>query len=367
MSRERRRGLAPGKLRGEESLSVTAYNRRSFLHAVAAASALGGTLADARASSPSREEVIQAAKSESGLVWYDHYDAGAARSILENFQRTYPFVKKVEFVDVPSAQKTAKVVQESMAGGPTADVLLHGASVTQSLYQRGFLLETDWSALGVAVSPVLTPTAYMIIATTAPYAALYNTNLVKDADIPQTWNDMTDQKWKGRTGHWMRASFFVDIIPAMGENESRALVQRLAALQPRLFDGQFPLAEAVGSGEIALAITAYDSAVRMVEKSAPVKLVVIDPTPVPLISGSVLKYGKNPNTARLFLAWLGRPEGAIMFEKFTQRGNYFVDGTKISKVLKGHKVSYYTASESIAQAGKLNALEAEFSRALTGR
>jgi iron(III) transport system substrate-binding protein len=348
-------------------LSVTVYNRRRFLHTLAAASAFGTALADARANAPSRESVIEAAKSESGLIWYDHYDAGAARSILANFQSTYPFVKKVDFVDVPSAQKTAKVVQESMAGGPTADVLLHGASVTQSLYQRGYLLETDWAALGVATSPALTPTAYMIIATTAPYAALCNTNLVKGADIPQSWNDMTDSKWKNRTGHWMRASFFVDIIPAIGENESRVLVKRLAALRPRLFDGQFPLAEAVGSGEIALAITAYDSAIRMVEKSAPVKLIVIDPTPVPLIAGSVLKYGKNPNTARLFLAWLGRPEGAIMFEKFTKRGNYFVDGTEISKVLKGHKVSYYTATESIAQASKLNTLEAEFSRTLTGR
>ena len=252
-------------------MSVTAYNRRHFLHTLAAASALSGTMTTARANGPGREEVIEGAKSESGLIWYDHYDADAARSILTNFQRAYPFVKKVEFVDVPSAQKTAKVVQESMAGGPTADVLLHGASVTQSLYQRGFLLESDWAALGVATSPVLTPTAYMIVATTAPYAALCNTNLVKGADIPQTWNDMADAKWKGRTGHWMRAAFFVDIIPAIGESASRDLVKRLAALRPRMFDGQFPLAEAVGSGEIALAITAYDSAVRMVEKAAPVK------------------------------------------------------------------------------------------------
>jgi len=69
----------------EESLSVTVYNRRHFLHALAAASAFGRTLTDARANAPSREAVIEAAKSESGLIWYDHYDAGAARSILAKF------------------------------------------------------------------------------------------------------------------------------------------------------------------------------------------------------------------------------------------------------------------------------------------
>lgn len=348
-------------------MAVTRGDRRRFLRLLGAAALTSGFAAPRRASAASREAVIEAAKAESGLVWYDHYDAGAAQGILKSFQKAYPFVKKVEFVDVPSAQKTAKVMQESMAGGPTTDVLLHGAAVTQSLHDRGLLLEADWSALGVAASPLLTPTPYMIVATTAPYAALCNTNLVKDTDLPKTWNDMADPKWKGRTGHWMRASFFVDMIPAIGEDGARDLANRLAALQPRLFDGQFPLAEAVGSGEISLAITAYDSAVRMVEKGAPVKLVIIDPTPVPLITGSVLKYGKNPNTARLFLAWLGTPEGAILFEDMTKRGNYFVDGTQISKVLNGHKLSYFTAAQSIAEATKLNALEAEFSRKLAGR
>jgi iron(III) transport system substrate-binding protein len=349
-------------------VAVTLRDRRQFLHMLAASAATGGSVSAPRcANAATRDEVIEAAKTESGLVWYDHYDGNASEGILAEFQRAYPFVKRVEFVDVPSAQKTAKIIQESMAGGPTADVLLHGASVTQSLFDRGLLLEADWAALGVATSPVITPTSYMVVATTAPYAALCNTDLVKAADLPQSWDDMFDPKWKGRTGHWMRASFFVDMIPAIGEDKARDLANRLAALQPRLFDGQFPLATAVGSGEIALAITAYDSCVRMLEKAAPVKLIVLDPTPVPLIAGSVLKFGKNPNTARLFLAWLATPAGAILFEKMTKRGNYFVDGTEISRVLKGHKVSFFTAAQSIAEADKLNALEAEFSRKLAGR
>ena len=207
----------------------------------------------------------------------------------------------------------------------------------------------------------------MIVATTAPYVVLYNTDLVPTADVPQNWDDAFDPKWKGRTGHWMRAAFFVDLMPGVGEAKVRDLVHRLVALKPRLFDGQFPLAQAVGSGEIALAVTARDSAVRIVEKGAPVKMAVIDPTPLPLICGSVLKYGRNPNTARLFLAWLASTEGAVTFESLTQRGNYFVPGTQTAKALQGHKMSFFTAEQSVAQAKKLNALEAEFSRALAGR
>jgi iron(III) transport system substrate-binding protein len=349
-------------------MAVTLYERRLILQMLAVTAASAGSLTvPTSANAASREAVIEAAKKESGLVWYDHYDREASEAILDAFKRSYPFVKNAEFIDVPSAQKTAKIIQESMAGGPTADVLLNDATVQQSLFDRGLTLETDWGALGVATSPVMTPTPYIVLALTPPYVVLYNTELVKEADVPRSWDDAVDVKWKGHTGHWMRAAFFVGLSAGMGEAKARDLVSRLAALQPRLFDGQFPLSQAVGSGEISLAITAYDSAVRIVEKGAPVKLIGLDPTPFGMICGGVLKYGKNPNTARLFLSWLASPEGAITFENMTKRGNYFVAGTETSKLLKDRKLSYFSPEQSIAQAKKLNALEVEFSRKLAGR
>ena len=349
-------------------MAMTLYQRRLVLQMLAASAASAGAVAlPTSTSAATREAVIEAAKQEGGLVWYDHYDHEASEEILAAFKRAYPFVKKAEFIDVPSAQKTAKIIQESMAGGPTADVLLNDATVQKSLFDRGLTLETDWGALGVATSPVMTPAPYIVLALTPPYVVLYNTDLVKEADVPRSWDDAVDVKWKGHTGHWMRAAFFVGLSAGIGEAKARDLVDRLAALQPRLFDGQFPLSQAVGSGEISLAITAYDSAIRIVEKGAPVKLIGLDPTPFGMICGGVLKYGKNPNTARLFLAWLASPEGAITFEKMTKRGNYFVAGTETSKLLKDRKLSYFSPEQSIAQAKKLNALEVEFSRKLAGR
>jgi iron(III) transport system substrate-binding protein len=318
------------------------------------------------ADASTREAVIEAAKGESGLVWYDHYDHAASDEILAAFQRAYPFVKRAEFVDVPSAQKTAKIIQESMAGGPTADVLLSDASVLQALFERGMLLESDWSALGVMNSPVMTPTPYMIGATTSFDVVICNSDLVKEADMPRNIEDLVDPKWKDHIGQWMRSAQLVHFLPALGEAKVRDLVHRLSALHPRLFDGLFPMAQAVGSGEISLALTSYDTAVLVAAKGAPVKMVEIDPTCVSLICAGVLKFGRNPNTARLFAAWLASTEGVITFEAMTKRGNYFVAGTETSKILKDRKLSYFTPAESIAQASKLNALETEFSRELAG-
>ncbi len=349
-------------------MTVTLHERRLFLQMLAATAASAGVSPRRRA--PVRQRARRSSKrrrtktASSGTITTT---VTPRKAILAAFKRAYPFVKKAEFVDVPSAQKTAKIIQESMAGGPTADVLLNDATVQKSLAERGLVLETDWAALGVATSAVMTPSPDMILALTPPFVVLYNTDLVKEADVPRSWDDAFDAKWKGHTGHWMRASFFVDLSAALGEAKVRELAARLAALQPRMFDGLFPLSQAVGSGEISLAVTAYDSAVRIVEKGAPVKMIGLDPTPFGMICGGILKYGRNPNTARLFLAWLASPEGAITFEKMTKRGNFFVAGTETQKLLKDRKVSYFTAEQSIAQAKKLNALEAEFSRKLAGR
>jgi iron(III) transport system substrate-binding protein len=346
-------------------MTKAVFDRREFARLATACGAALALPGHGRAAT--RDEIIEAAQKESGLVWYDHYDRDAAEAILAAFKKTYPFVKKPEFVDTPSAQKTAKITQESTAGGPTADVLLNDAVVQQQLWERGFLLEADWGALGVPVSPTTTPTKYMLMALTPPYVVLSNNDQVKQTDIPRTWDDAVSEKWRGKTGHWMRASFFVGLLPALGEDKARDLVTKLAALKPRLFDGQFPLAQAIGSGEIAQGIVAYDSAIRIVEKGAPVTMTSIEPSTLSTICGSVLKHGRNPNTARLFLAWLATPEGAIKFESETKRGNYFVEGTATRKLLAGQKVSYHQPADAIAQSKKLNGLEVEFSRRLAGR
>ena len=338
-------------------------DRRFVLRGIAATAA--GLAAPLQAHAATKEQIVEAAKGEAGLLWYDHYDRDATEEVLATFRKVYPFVKKTEFISVPSAQKTARIIQESTAGGPTTDILLNDASIVKLLRDRGFVLDTEAAALGV--DPALAPTPFLVSALPPPYVVLYNTNLVKDDEAPRTWDDAVADKWKGRTGHWMRAAAFVNLSSAVGEAKARALLEQLASLKPRLFEGLFPLSQAVGSGELALAITAYDSAIRIVEKGAPVKIASMEPTAMGMISGAVMKFGKSPNTARLFIAWLASPEGAIKFESMTKRGNAFVKGTETAKLLEGRKLSYHTAMQSIEHSKQINALEVEFSRKLAGR
>lgn len=341
-------------------------SRRQVLTSGASgALALAGGLPALGASSVAA--TVEAAKAEKGLTWYDHYDRKEVDSLTSAFRAAFPAVKGVEFIDVPSAQKAARIVQESMAGGPTSDIILNDPSGVQELANRGYVGEANWKDLGVEVSPLTSPSPRMVLVTTAVYVVLYNTNLVKDAEAPQTWDQVVDPKWAGRTGHWMRAAEFPQLIPTMGEAAVKDLGRRMAALKPRLFDGLFPLAQAIGSGEVAMGVTGYDSAVRAIETGAPVKMAALDVTPANLLYGAPLKFGAAPNSAKLFLSWLAQPGGGLAFEKATKRGNLFLEGTETAKFLKGRKVAYIDPEKSVQDAVKIRALETEIGRMLQGR
>jgi iron(III) transport system substrate-binding protein len=157
------------------------------------------------------------------------------------------------------------------------------------------------------------------------------------------------------------------MLPAWGEQGSRDYVKKLIALEPRLYPGTYPLAQSVGAGEIDVGLGTYDGTVRIMQKGAPVKYVVLDPTPLSLTYGGIVKYGRNPNTAKLFLSWLNTTEGALIFEKITERGNHLVAGTKSAELIKGRKLSFIPADEEVSRASQLNAMEIEFARALQRR
>jgi iron(III) transport system substrate-binding protein len=256
------------------------------------------------------------------------------------------------------------LIQESLAGGPTSDFIVTSAAPMQKFISQKFVTETDWRGLGIEASGATTPNSYMVSVITAVHVAIYNSNRVSEAEAPRTWEDLVDPKWKGRVGAWSRTLAYVQLMSAWGEAKTRDYVKRLAALNPRLLAGTFPLAQAVAAGEVDIGLGSFDATKRIQEKGAPVRMVPLDPTLLSPLYGGIMKFGKHPNAGKLFLAWLNTAKGAVTFESVTKRGNYRVPETETARFVKGKPVTFYTAQDEIAQADKFNDLEKEFSRML---
>jgi iron(III) transport system substrate-binding protein len=339
-------------------------NRRQAILALGltglgAAGGLSPALAD--------EATVETARKEGALLWYDQFGQREAEQILAAFRKDYPFIKDTVYVEVPAAQKPARVMQECMAGGPTSDILLYSAAALQQFVDQGFVHETDWKSLGMDVSATNTPNPHMALVLSALFVVVYNTKTVKEDEVPKTWEDLIDSRWKGRTGAWSRAIPFVELSSAWGEQKTRDYVKLIAALTPRLFTGTFPLAQAAAAGEVDIGVGTYDAIQRVMGQGAPIAVKLLSPVPIGSLYGCVIKQGKNPNAGKLFLSWLTSPTGALTFERITHRGNFRVAETKTAQLVKGTEVTFRTAQQEIENVKQLTTLEADLSKMLQGR
>lgn len=313
------------------------------------------------------EAVVAAAQKEGKVVWYESVPTDQADQIIAEFNKKYPGIA-FEYVTVGGSQRLAKVMQESIGGGPTADVLTDAIGSIQPLIDQGYVRAVDWQALGVETSPDKTPNPYLMRTNASVYLSVYNTDLVAEADAPKTYEEMSDAKWSGKWSTWARPHGLVSLLPAWGEEKTTAYATALGKLSGRLNRAPQAVAEGVGAGESAIGyFLPYHTILPTIKKGAPVKLVVVEPVPITSLYGYLPKFGANPNAGKLFLSWLASNEGAAAVERATGRGNPFEPTTEVGKLLVGKTLSTNTAAAELEQLDKIVEMEKTLGTALEGR
>ena len=316
---------------------------------VAAVMLVAGALTPARADTMA-DLAAKAAKGGE-VVWYESSPEEQIDAVLAAFNKRYPKVR-VKFVRVVGGNEFAsRIVQEMQARGYTGDVLTGGADHIWQLNQRGYLAHMDFTQIGVPKQ--LASTDFTVATSASIYVLLWNTNKVKEADAPKTWDDVLDPKWTGRMGTWVRASAFAELAAAWGPEKAEAALKRFIALKPALFKSTFPLAQQVAAGEVDVAIGFYHASQPPIQAGAPLKYRALDPTPMHTIYTSISKASRNPDGAKLLLAWLTSPEGAKAYEDATSRGTHLLPGTQAAALIKGKNISEFPVEKS-DELGELN-------------
>lgn len=301
--------------------------------------------------------LVADAKAEGGeLLWYDSSPDDQAKKVLDDFKKDYPFIKKGKHVVLRAGDIAARVSQESQANADTADVITVDAATLGQLSERDLLTDVDWAKDGVPKE--VAPNKNMVVSGASVFAFLYNTDKVAKGDVPSSWEDIIDQKWAGKVGTWDKPYAFAELVPALGGGKAHEYHDAYNELKPRKYESTFPLAQAVGAGEIDAGLGLYHAAQPAIAAGSPIKVFIPDPAPVTLLYSSVPKSGANTKTGELFAAWLTSKNGAPSYDKATQRGNVLLPGTDASEIVEGRQVSDFAAKD----ASKLTTWLEEFSR-----
>jgi iron(III) transport system substrate-binding protein len=200
-----------------------------------------------------------------------------------------------------------RTVLEARGGRFAVDAIETGAITMESL-QREQLLQAVASPAFADLKPeAIRPHHEWIGTRYNVFVAAYNTGAVNKADLPKTYADLTNPKWKDKLGVEAESSdWFGTLTEAMGGERGVALFRDIVAKNGiSVRRGHTLLANLVISGEVPLAISTYLYRMAQLKAhGAPVDWFTIPPVVARFEGVGVARRAPHPYAAMLYLDFM---------------------------------------------------------------
>jgi iron(III) transport system substrate-binding protein len=297
------------------------------------------------AAAESLSELADKTPKGSEIVWYEANPPEMGDKVVAEFKKQFQNVT-LRFERVTGAQGLfARILQETEAKAPTADVVTTGIDQIYALHEKSLSASVKWQDYGLPEAVAKEP--YAVTTATTTWVIIYNTDQTPKAEAPKSWSDLLDPKWKGRKiGLWAIGHAQANLAAVWGEQKVDDYVKKLVDQQPLLYKSTYPVTQNVASGELVLGIVPVHVAHSAMAAGAPIGVVFAEPVPLSIISSGILANSPNPNGARLLVAWLSSKEGALAYEKAMGRGNPYLPYTETAKLLQGKTLSVFPATKT---------------------
>jgi iron(III) transport system substrate-binding protein len=300
---------------------------------------------------------VEAAKKEGKMVIYGTVVPKVMALIEKGFESKYGI--KIEYWRADATKVIDRVLTEWRSGRPGFDVVI-GA--------RGALLlgkEENVFAKFVPASAANFPAKFkdadgkLTAWRVTPVGVLYNTELVKSAEVPKSLDDLLDAKWQGKISmpdpsrHASTAQFLWNLEKIKGEKWIE-FVKGLAKQKPVLVESYSTVPVTIVRGESWLGITyiQYAGQTKGPINFAPIDKMFADPSDAALSAKAA-----NPNAAKAFIDYLCSAEG----QKTIAETGEFVLHPGIYPSLKGaDKVMANMVFMENPSAEQLTKLQGEF-------
>ena len=260
-------------------------------------------------------DVVEKAKTEGKLVWWGGGTEAEDREFIKRFNQKYPFIK-VEQWNTSSKATQERVWAEFTAKKYSWDVVTGGGRAAQDWVKTGIMQK--WSVPGLARIPAEArdPNGYYAAFGFNVSVPVYNTNLVAPKDVPKSWEDLLDPKWKGKIAVPDIMDMWVVLAQpnVWGKEKVLDYVTKLAANQPKIL-GWTPALTLVAAGDLHITAESFlFRATASKDKGAAIEFVKANPlvgkgpksfsaptrpTPMPPYcgsTGSILKTAKKRST-----------------------------------------------------------------------
>jgi len=268
----------------------------------------------AAASFGASADIVEAAKKEGEINWYGGGSSEVDENINRGFMKRYPFIQAKKF-RIQSQRLLVRFEAESRAGKHTADIVRTTDWYIDIFKKKNLLLKYDSTERKQIPDELKDRDGFYTSLYMAVHSLAYNPRMVGKNELPGSYDDLLDPKWKGKLGLEDAAYvWFVNLLKIKGEKQGIEYMRRLSSQGVSLRSGTTLLANLVAAGELPLAIDLYATDVERTKKAgAPLDWVAFEPTIVHTIAGGINRNAPHPNAAKLFTDFLLSEEGQRIY------------------------------------------------------
>jgi iron(III) transport system substrate-binding protein len=260
--------------------------------------------------------LVAGAKKEGELVIYTSAQADDIGLVAKAFEQKYPV--KVTMWRAGSEKVLQRAVAEANGNRHAVDLVETNGPELEMLHREGLAQAVKSPYLSDIIPAAKQPHGEWVGTRLNVFALAYNTKAVKKDELPKTYDDLMQARWKGRLGiEADDTEWLAGVLSQIGEQKGiqvfRDIVQKNGISVRR---GHTLLTNLVVSGEVPLALTVYNyKAEQLKNQGAPIDWFAIGKAVARPNGAAVMKRAPHPNAAVLFYDFELSEEGQRILAK----------------------------------------------------
>ncbi|MYS21818.1 extracellular solute-binding protein [Streptomyces sp. SID4948] len=284
--------------------------------ALFAATACGSSTGKSTAAAAPLADSVSAActqgAAEGTVNYWVSYDPDTFKKEIAPFEAKYPKIKIVQGV-YHGTDITPKLSAEAQAGHAlSADLVEADLPSLAPLVSANLVQNVDWTKFGLPASQLAGGGAVQGVRTyRLPIGLAYNTDKVKASDLPSTWDELANSRWKGQVIYDPRGDYLQGLGVAWGYDKADSWLKKfLAEDKPVALQGSTASLQQVASGQAELSTSAtVDNVTQLHASGAPIAIKYLDVVPTLDYYAYITKNSPHANAAACFMSWWAGPQG----------------------------------------------------------
>ncbi|MDP3672165.1 MAG: extracellular solute-binding protein [Telluria sp.] len=254
--------------------------------------------------------LIEGARREGEVVLYTSLTVADMAVLNPAFEKKYGV--KVKMWRAGADKILQRALTEAQGGRFDVDVLEASTPALESLYREKLLAPVKSPLHADLMEEAVPAHRGWVGARLNVFVHAYNTDLVKKEDLPKTYQDLLNARWKGKLGiESADEDWFANVVSGLGEEKGLKLFRNIVASNGiSVRKGHTLLTNLVASGEVPFALTVYNfTAEQLRQKGAPLAWYVMQPAVARANGLGVARNAPHPHAALLYYDFMIGDEG----------------------------------------------------------